>query len=142
MKFKSKIDWWLQLVFGLTVAGMICGAVMPPISRGEIIAVHNIMFVSCILTILLVVPIWLNTYYIMGENELRVKCGFFPATKIPYESIKKIRATNSPIASSALSLDRIEIIYGVGGGVLISPENRQEFLRQLEIKTGKNWGDL
>ena len=138
MKFKSKVDWWVHLVFGLTTAGLIMTAVMPPIMRGGIGTINYVMLVVSVLSIFLIVSIWLNTYYILSENELRVKCGFWKATRIAYESVKKIRKTNSPMASSALSIGRIEILYGVGGVVMISPENEREFIQELEIKTGKN----
>ena len=83
-------------------------------------------------------PIWVSTYYVLGENELIVKCGFLKS-KIAYSSIKKVEETRNPLASSALSLDRIEIVYNGGGHILISPQKKQEFLTQLDLRIAKEY---
>jgi membrane protein YdbS with pleckstrin-like domain len=81
-----------------------------------------------------ILPLWWNMHYILDENELIVKPGgFWGGTQIPYSSIKSVKETRSPLASVAMSLDRIEIKSEMTT-VLISPQNKQNFLRLLEEK--------
>jgi len=80
-----------------------------------------------------IIPIFFITY-ILDEKELLVKLGFFYTLKIAYSSITSVQETRNPLSSLAMSIDRIEIKYGKGGCVLISPKNKQEFLRVLREK--------
>jgi hypothetical protein len=43
-----------------------------------------------------------------------------------------VDSTRNPLSSPAMSLDRLRIEYGQGKAIMISPEPRAEFLRQLE----------
>jgi hypothetical protein len=86
-------------------------------------------------------PWWFNMHYILDENELIVRLGGFGKGKrIAYSDITSIEETRCPLASAALSLDRIEIKFRIGktGSVIdviyISPKEKQEFLRLLEEK--------
>jgi hypothetical protein len=133
MKFKSKIDWWAYLVFAIIPIFNIWMIVMFILRGGVALGVSACIFL--LLNIFLIVPIWVNTYYVIGENELLVRCGLGKGTKIEYKSIKNVKESRSPLASSGLSLDRIEISWGVGNMVYISPKNKQEFLRLLAAKT-------
>ena len=133
MKFKTKIDWWMHLVLASMPLTNIWIFFLW-IQDGEIITLLCTAFIL-LLNVLLIIPMWVNTYYVLDEDELHVKCYPFINEKIPYASIKSIKETRSLFASAALSLDRIEIVYGIGGRIMISPQNKQEFLRQLEQRT-------
>ena len=135
MKFKSKIDWWAHIAFATSPLGTILFFVLSFAGEARIISLIGAIF--CLLLSILIMPIWLNTYYVLDKSELLVKCGIGKPTKIPYESIKKTKESKNPLASSALSLDRIEIIFGVGGVVFISPKNKKEFLQQLKQLTAE-----
>jgi hypothetical protein len=88
------------------------------------------------LVLLIVAPMILNTNYTINEdNTLRVKCGFFVNLLIDINQIRKIEFTRSVLSSPALSLDRIEIFYNKFDSVIVSPENKLEFIAQL---TGLN----
>ena len=80
-----------------------------------------------------IIPILFITY-ILDEKELLVKLGFFYTLKIAYSSITSVQETKNPLSSLAMSIDRIEIEYGKGEYVLISPKNKQEFLKVLREK--------
>jgi len=130
MKFKSKIDWWAHVAFAtLPITTILCIVLFATIEESKIIPVTPAIF--CLVFCIFIIPIWTSTYYVLGDNELIVKCGFLK-NKIAYDSIKNVKETKNPLASMALSLDRIEIKYGVGGYILISPQNKQEFLQQLQ----------
>ena len=130
MKFKSKIDWWIHLAFALLPLTTIC-MIVSFILHGGIILAVTLIFV--LLPNIFVIPMWTSTYYVLGESELLIKCGFIKQ-KIAYASIKNVKESRNPLASLALSVDRIEITFEKFGAVLISPQNKQEFLQQLEQK--------
>lgn len=43
----------------------------------------------------------------------------------------KLRAAKNPLSAPALSIDRIEILYGKYGIALVSPKNRVQFVKAL-----------
>ncbi|MFN7267027.1 MAG: PH domain-containing protein, partial [Bacteroidota bacterium] len=51
--------------------------------------------------------------------------------KIDITTIRKITETNNPLSSPALSLDRLWIDYGKNGAVMISPEDKEGFIRHI-----------
>ena len=53
------------------------------------------------------------------------------------KDIVRIEETNSIISGWALSLDRLEVFYGRDESVLISPQNKSQFISQL-IKMNSN----
>lgn len=121
MYFKSKRDWWLGWIIWLVVA-------LPPvmlIKSGEYLYLP-----VCIPVALFVCWIWFRTGYTVTEKELEIKSGFIQF-KIPLEEIIRIRKSNSPFSSPALSLDRLEIRYGNSKKVLISPENKESFIKAI-----------
>jgi len=79
-------------------------------------------------------PIFFNTYYAIAKNNgtLKVKSGFIINTSIDIETIKKIKNTRTIMSSPALSLDRIEIFYNKFDTVIVSPENKTEFVAELK----------
>ena len=80
----------------------------------------------------LVYDLFINLRYSLIEGFLViVPGGILPKTRIPIEAIRKIEKTTSLISSPAASLDRIEVFYNKFDSVVISPENRQEFLQEL-----------
>ena len=132
MKYRSKVDWWVHLallpLFPATVwviwlyftedssATMLWAGVAP-----------------MILTLVLIVWIYASTYYRFDDDMLYIRCGPF-RVKVAYGEITGVRQTRSPWSSMALSLDRIEIKYGSGKVVMISPKQKQDFLEQLEFR--------
>jgi hypothetical protein len=80
--------------------------------------------------VFVVLPIYFATYYTLEETALHIRCGFCINKRIPYSDITMIYETKDPGASAGLSLDRISINYSKGE-YLISPKNKQEFIRLL-----------
>ena len=81
--------------------------------------------------------VWLvfGTSYTLTDLALRVRSGPFHWT-VPYDAITAVTPTRNPLSSPALSLDRIRIRYrGSGFGLMISPESRADFLRDLAART-------
>lgn len=76
-------------------------------------------------------PVWLvmATYYRFEPQRLFIRSG--PLFRVvPYSEISEVSPSRSIQSSPALSFDRIKIRYGKRS-VLISPERRSHFLREL-----------
>ncbi|WP_422762808.1 PH domain-containing protein [Priestia endophytica] len=64
--------------------------------------------------------------------------------KVSIKDIEKIKRTKNPLASPALSLDKIEITsHSHNGILLVSPKNKRKFISLLkeanpDIKVDKN----
>lgn len=73
----------------------------------------------------------LSIQYKINDDILTVKAGFLVNTKIDIQKIKKIKKTFNPLSSPAASIDRLEICYNNGDFVLISPKNKDQFIKDL-----------
>ncbi|WP_180994200.1 PH domain-containing protein [Bacillus sp. Marseille-P3661] len=127
MKYQSKRDWWLTfIIWGTMLFAIGSGGKTFIDNTGN--TVENI--VTALFTILLpifILWLWFTTYYIIDEDNLVIKYGPFKKT-VPLKSIKSVRKTMNPLSSPALSLKRLEIVYGQFNSVLISPLDRERFM--------------
>lgn len=134
MKFKSKVDWWLHLIFvGFLIANVwaIVGLFFGGLGSIIIVATFTP------LNVFLMLPMWLNTYYLLDENDLLIKCGLGKGTRIGISQITSIYETRNPISSPALSLDRLEVRFKAKSGsfsdtIIISPKDKHGFIEQLQ----------
>ena len=74
-----------------------------------------------------------GTFYVVTETALLVRSGPF-RWQIPLSKIRQVLPTRNPLSSPALSLDRLEIRHGFGS-LMISPEDKRAFLRDLVERT-------
>jgi hypothetical protein len=127
--FRSKTDAWVRVVLLGTSFACLLAVVFTP---GDVGGVEGLIAMP-VLLVSAGLPIWMlcNTRYVFDGNELRVHSGPF-MWKVPVEEITHIEPTRSPLSSPALSLDRLRIKYAQGKSLLISPENRDSFLQELE----------
>ncbi|MDC3414746.1 PH domain-containing protein [Terrihalobacillus insolitus] len=135
MKYISKKDTWLSLIWWPSIALLIFGAGVGTLFSAEEINLFLgtfIVFVSVILPLLLIWW-WFSVYYVLQEDEIIVRNGPI-VKKIPYETITGFRKTENLYTSASLSKDRIEIKYDNHGIVYISPINRDEFISELQEK--------
>jgi hypothetical protein len=121
MYFSSKRD----LGLGLLIWGILILAAIPAILQKA-----TVPLVVMILLILFIGWIWFGTGYKMMDNELKIYCGPFRHT-ISLQDIKEIKRTRSPLSSPACSLDRMEIKFGKSKRVMISPADREGFIKML-----------
>ena len=79
------------------------------------------------------IPLWLlfTTRYIITDTQLIVRSGPL-RWRIPVSEISAMTPTYNPLASPALSIRRLRIDYGQNNSVLISPRDRDGFIRQIE----------
>jgi hypothetical protein len=87
-----------------------------------------------IAVILFVGWIWFGTGYEISDDELKIRCGPF-RQRIPLQEIREIKRTRSPLSAPACSLDRMEIKYGKSKQVMISPADREGFIKMLIEKS-------
>jgi hypothetical protein len=128
-RFKSKIDAWILmlLVVVLVVQAYVFFTVlfgMAPLSA------KTTMTASTLLVFFLVGSILIRTHYTIAEGSLKIVCGPVWRT-VPIDSIRSVRSTRNPLSSPALSLDRLRIEYGNGRSVMISPDDKDNFMQAL-----------
>lgn len=122
MYFPTKKDNWLWPLWW----GCIVICLLPLLFRES--------FIFLIFTIplaILLIWSWFTTGYTVKGTDLIVKSG--PLTKgISIYEIKKVSRTKNLFASPALSVERLEIMYGDAHKVIfISPFQTEEFIRLL-----------
>lgn len=120
--YKSKIDKWL-LAFVLLV--LIAPTIM--ILKEKEWFVGGILLATLIFTI----HLFSTTFYTIHEGYLIVKAGFLVNKKIDIQEITKAVKSRSLLSSPALSLDRLEITYRKYDSVLISPKDKEGFVKDL-----------
>jgi uncharacterized membrane protein YdbT with pleckstrin-like domain len=127
MRVKSKIDLWVAIIIWVGIL----------VTAGTMTTQYDQPLVGYIIglpVIALLMWIYYGTYYELRDDYLYCRCGPF-SEKIAYPKIKSVKLRRNMLSSMALSLDRIEIKqHGKGfllGTTYISPENREEFMRDL-----------
>jgi membrane protein YdbS with pleckstrin-like domain len=133
LKFKSRKDWWLSIIVWITMILAIGSGLYELIDKTPNILDFIIIFTLCVILPIFILWMWLTTYYFVDENNLIIKFGPFKKI-IPLDTIKSVRKTTNPLSSPALSLKRLEIVYGYYNSVLISPIHRDEFIEILSIR--------
>lgn len=134
-RFRSKVDTWILVlmivaivfqVFAVGAAALQAGD--PGTTTGLILLVIG---VSGLLVWLLV-----GTYYTVERDEIRVVSGPF-RWKVPIGEITEVKATRNPLSSPALSLDRLAIHYGKRRRIMVSPADRDGFLKAIGKELSK-----
>lgn len=128
--YSSRIDVWLVVML-LGSAGFVIAVVGAALLRGE----FPVLLAVPTLAIGVALPIWtlLGTRYVLADDFLRIRCGPF-RWRIALAEITAMTRTRSPLASPALSLQRLRIDYGRSGKVMISPMDCAAFVRALEMR--------
>lgn len=132
MYFPTKKDIW----FFLMIWGLILFMMLIYIFGGEPVGWQLITYKSiagyiiAVLIIGLLLWIWFGTGYKVEKEFLEVRYGPFKS-KIRIKDIKKIRRTKNPFTAPALSIDRIEILFGRYDVVNISPKNESGLIHSL-----------
>lgn len=137
LTFASKVDGWLLVVLlgsalaCLFVAGSIILAQMP----GPWWIATTLFLLGCVL------PTWLlvATSYVLTATTLDVRSGPFK-WRIPIADVKSISPTRNSLSSPALSLDRLRIEYGDGRWIMVSPLEKDRFVRELEQRRARLGG--
>ncbi|NLE81483.1 MAG: PH domain-containing protein [Rhodococcus sp.] len=133
--YPSKVDLWLAvLIWVMPVAVVVAWiAALTSGSNDDLVAavVASVLVVGILFG--LVYPI----RYGLDDKHLMVRFGLV-RTRIPLADITTVKPTRNPLASPALSMDRLSIVSGPGltGTVMISPADRERFLNELASRAG------
>lgn len=130
--FKSKVDAWLVIVLAVSTVVLIAGLAATLYSRPDPLAVV-VMLAATLLFLLLVGSILLRTYYRVDAGMLTIVSGPLRRS-VAIDQITSVERTRNPLSSPALSLDRLRIRYGDNKSVMISPADRDKFLKALGIE--------
>lgn len=101
----------------------------------DLFNIHSIT--ELIIRVIFTLFIGLNIYllfsirYILTPTELVVRFLFFSRT-YPLDVFTRIEYTRNPLSAPAASLDRLELYYGKGNSILISPKEKNEFLAEIK----------
>ena len=139
--YPSKVDLWLAVLL-LAMPIAVVGAWVAALASGSTDDVLAAVVASA-----LVLGILLGLVYPMryglNDSHLIVRFGAV-RTRIPLADITRVAPTRNPLASPALSMDRLSIVSGPGltGTVMISPADRDRFLDDIASRAGlKRVGD-
>lgn len=133
--YRSKIDTWLLVAIIFVVASSLYACI--EILRTE----SNMLSLLLIGGLGVILPVWLlaGTSYVLHSEQLMVYSGPL-RWRVPLKDITNITPTHNPLASPALSLDRLRIEYGHGKWVMISPRDKEQFMRDI-MDNPQNWSD-
>ena len=121
-KYPSKIGIGLVIFIAAVLVCSTIPMISPPIWVGLIINVLLFIFIG---------HLFFTTYYVIDGSSLRIKSSFLVNKKIDIKSVKKIAETRNPLSAPAGSLDRLEIVYGEYGSILISPKDKRGFIAHM-----------
>ncbi len=125
--YKSKISYGLLLVIFL----VFYGPLVPDLINKELNSKMLMTIGLLTLFFALILHMFFKTRYIIDDNKLKIKCGLIPYKPIDIATIKEIARTKSIISSPAPSFDRIVIKYGKYDEIIISPKDKQNFVKDL-----------
>jgi hypothetical protein len=135
--YPSKVDWWMAAMLiagpaaavGIGIYGVVNGAtIMAPL----------MLFFAAIIT----VTEWALTVpcrYTLTDSAVIIQCGWIN-DRIPYSEIRDAVPSSNPLSAPALSLSRVKIIRHKGFSQLISPKDREGFIRDLNERVAKIQG--
>ena len=129
--YRSKIDWWLGILLGITMVLMLY-IVIEPLIHGEGIQLG--MTIVTVITLIIILPLFFIKYTFYSTHLL-ISCGIYGKERVEYHLIRQMKETKNPISSAAMSLDRLQIDYvekGYHQTVLVSPVRKKEFIERLE----------
>ena len=128
--FRSAIDWWYWAVIA-ACAALLCVVTLDVVAAGETVG-----FVAIAISALLVLglPLWLaaSTSYTVTSDQLLVRSGPF-RWRVQLSDITSISPSRSALSAPALSLTRLEIRYGAGQSLLVSPKDKDAFIKALSV---------
>lgn len=126
LQFRSKIG--AIAIIPIAVV-LLLGA---PATARAFAAGQPILAIVLSLPIALVAWIALTTKYAITADHLAIRCAFL-TSRIPLQTITKVRPTRTILSAPALSLDRLEITHDAGIAV-ISPRDRERFLAEIRAR--------
>ncbi|MCC5834642.1 MAG: PH domain-containing protein [Opitutales bacterium] len=133
-RFKSAVDVWVLLfLVGTPVLLIALGASKLDSAPGAAYFQMGFGVLVGALIALLSIP----CYYDMDDQELTIRGGFF-AYSLPLNRIHKVELANGLWVAPALSVKRICIVMDDAQSHMISPKDREAFIRELEDRCDRS----
>lgn len=135
--YPSKVDAWLVGLIAFSLAMAFLGALLAAMETGPLRVMQALMILLAAAGF--VVWVFVGTNYTLEGRELVIRSGPF-CWRIQLDAINNIEpAARQNVflrmrSSPALSMDRIAISYAGGKRIMISPADRQAFLKDLEAR--------
>ncbi|MBE0592619.1 MAG: PH domain-containing protein [Gemmatimonadales bacterium] len=131
MRFRSKIDTWLVVLLASASAVALL-ACLPLVSRGT---PGDIAIAALVLLPALALPVWplVATQYSFEGDDLLIRSGPF-RWRVPISEVRSVTPTRSMLSSPALSLERLRIDHGRNRSIMVSPADKEGFLRELNAR--------
>lgn len=129
--YASKKDWWIVLLVLFAIVMMLIAG-FDLLQSGEAPLMKYGLSVFCFLVAGLCAWMLFGTRYVLNREEVRIACGPI-RFRVRLLDIVEIYPTRNPLSSPALSLDRLMIRTGKWRGVMISPQDREGFMRRLRL---------
>ena len=129
--YRSAVDWWMALIIVGCELLVIWAAVDAAMEKGAVDWMTLLVAIGCSA---IFIPMF-GIKYVMYEEHLLVSMSIFGKIRIAYKDIVEVKKSCNPLSSPALSLKRVQIDYiqsGVHRMVLISPKNREVFIKEIE----------
>jgi hypothetical protein len=131
--FPSKIDRWIVWLTAIPLmisAAAVTSALLagPPLSAAFLMVGLEVLIVAFIGWT------YRGTRYLVTDREVIARSGPF-RWRIEIAGIESIRPSRNPASSPAMSLDRLEIRYGGGRRLLISPKDQKGFLEAVVARS-------
>ena len=128
-RFTSKVDPWIRVVL-LSIVVVDAAIVLRIALSPESPAITTATILVCIVAMAFVLSLLLRTHYTVDRNNLRIVSG--PIVRnIDIDQITSVSPSRSLLSSPALSLDRLLIRYGKRRRIIVSPADKQGFLRAI-----------
>jgi uncharacterized membrane protein YjfL (UPF0719 family) len=137
MRYRSRTDWFFKSAIVLIFVAF-CAGLYQIIKDGESttsVVLFGIVFGIVLAFLFSLIP---TTYYIFQEDGLFCRSSIFKKT-IPYKDIRKVDVGNSLYAGMkmSLALKGIIIYFNKYDEIYISPENQNEFVKELLVKNSE-----
>jgi hypothetical protein len=128
-KFRSKIDTWILILMIVAIVFQVVAVGSAALQADDPGTTTGLILLAIGVSGLL---IWLlvGTHYTVERDVIRIASGPF-RWKVPIDDITDVKATRNPLSSPALSLDRIMIRYGKRRRVMVSPADKDGFLKAI-----------
>ena len=137
-KHYSKIDPWINgVILGTTVllalGTLVLVRELPAMFRAGTAEAYVVTGVVLLLAATIVVSVWLlrSTWYAVTQDKLIIRSGPFN-WDVDYADITQIYPSRTLLSGPALSLGRLVIKRGRKPSVVVSPENKESFLAELQ----------
>lgn len=130
LRFQGKVAWWMWGIL-LVIHVFLIWTALAMAGEGKEAWTDTLILVGVMFLMdLLIVPMYVRNYILLGKTELLIVFGFIKK-RIAYEHIQMLEETHNPLSSLAMSLDRIYIHTLSGDDVLVSVKEKQAFLQEV-----------